>query len=71
MSEKLEWKDVQKAVEIITEQNVPKDNYTFFAYWAWWEGLGRPDDYFGIPMLVLCDQDGMYHTPKEIKEKGW
>jgi len=44
--------------------------FTFFAYWAWWEGLGRPDDYYGTPMLVCC-YDNKWRTPKEIKEMGW
>lgn len=43
----------------------------FFAYWAWWEALGKPNDYLGEKMLVLCPQDNKWHTPQEIKKKGW
>lgn len=47
------------------------NTFTFFAYWSWWEALGRPKDFYGWPMYVYCSQDGKYHSPEEIKEYGF
>lgn len=44
---------------------------TFFSQWAWWVGCGRPERMFDAKTLVLCPQDNQYHTPGEIKERGW
>lgn len=70
MEEQLKFEDVLKAINSIQEYR-PRSTLTFFAYWAWWEGMGRPDDFYGTPMLVYCSQDRQYHTPQEIKERGW
>lgn len=55
---------------IVAEEYFPTER-VFFAYWAWWEALGKPNDYIGEKMLVLCPQDNKWHTPEEIKKKGW
>ena len=55
---------------IDAEEHIPT-NRVFFAYWDWWEALGKPNDYFGEKMIVLCPQDNEWHTPQEIKKKGW
>lgn len=66
--DKLELKDLESALESI---NIKTSSFTFFAYWSWWEALGRPNDFYGYPMYVYCSQDGQYHSPEEIKEYGW
>lgn len=63
--------DIRAAIDsIVAEEHIPTER-VFFAYWAWWEALGKPNDYFGEKMLVLCPQDNKWHTPQEIKKKGW
>lgn len=71
MTEKLVVEDIIASIDrIVAEEHIPTE-LTFFAYWAWWEGLGKPNDYFGVKMLVLCPQDNKWHTPQEIIKKGW
>ena len=71
MTEKLTADDIRAAVDIIVAEDPPIEERVFFAYWVWWERLGKPNDYFGIKMLVFCPQDLQWHTPQEIKKKGW
>ena len=66
---KLNYEDVLDIVKKIRNECVPEDRLTFFAWWSWWEGLGRPDNYYGVPILVCCE-DNEWRTPQEIKEMG-
>lgn len=71
MMEKPVAENIIAAIDrIVAEEYFPTER-VFFAYWAWWEALGKPNDYLGEKMLVLCPQDNKWHTPQEIKKKGW
>ena len=71
MIEKPVAEDIIAALEKIDAKEYFPTRRVFFALWAWWEALGKPNDYFGEKMLVLCPQDNGWHTPQEIKKKGW
>lgn len=67
-----ELKEVITALEKdLAQPYVPQELPTLFAPWAWWEALGRPKDYFGVKMLVLCPQDWQWRTPEEIEALAW
>lgn len=70
MMENLTDDFIREAVDIVVASN-PNEERIFFLYWAWWEAVGKPNYYLGYKTLVLCPKDNQWHTPQEIKKKGW
>ena len=71
MMEKSVAEDIIAAIDRIASEEYFPTERVFFAYWALWEALGKPSDYYGERIHVLCPQDNKWHTPQEIKKRGW
>lgn len=71
MMEKSVNENIIAAIDRFVAEEYLSTDLVFFAYWAWWEALGKPSYYLGEKILVLCPQDDKWHTPQEIKKKGW